>query len=192
MGDPVTTAIVIGAGTMQARSQIAAGKAQQNAANFNALVNERNAEIAEQQGEQIKLRSEQDILTFSKNFNRLQATTQQAFRYNGFQASSGTAMLVAMENAKEADKEIAMQRYNALVGQREASESALEQRMRADLQRSQGAAAAKAGRQAAIGTLLQTGANVAAMNKIAPSSSPSTTTSSAPFGGTGGYGAGNR
>lgn len=163
MGDPVTTALVIGSGVMSARAQIAAGKAQQNAANFNAQVSERNAKISEQEGEQIRLRSEEDILAFSKNFNKLQAATQQAFRYNGFQASSGTALLVAMENAKEADKEIARQRYNALVGQREASESAVEQRMRADLQRSQGAAVAKAGRQAAAGTLLQTAAKVKGM-----------------------------
>lgn len=156
MGDPVTmAAVAVGGSLLSARATLQAGKAQQNAANFNALVSERNAMKAEQEGEQIRLKSEQDILAFSRNFNRLQASTQQSFRYNGFVATSGTPLRVALENAQQADEEIAARRYNAEVAQLQASESALEQRMAADLERMTGAAAAKAARTQAMGTLLQ-------------------------------------
>jgi hypothetical protein len=90
----------------------------------------------------------------------------QAFRYNGFVATGGTPLKVAMENARQADEEIAMRRYNAAIGQQQALESATEARMQADLNRLYGAQASQASYYQAGSTLLSgasRGAQIQAM-----------------------------
>lgn len=154
MGDPVTIGLIVASTAASAKASLDAGKAQQNAANFNAEVSERNAKAAEEQADVIKRNSELDIQKFSKDFGRLQASTQQAFRYNGFVATGGTPLKVARENAMEADQEIATRRYNAEVGQREQRESAVESRMQASLSRVTGDQARKASYYQAAGSLL--------------------------------------
>ena len=190
MGDPVTTALVIGSGVMTARGQIAAGKAQQNAANFNAQVSERNADIADQKAVVSNINTGLQKKQFAKEFGRAQARTQQAYRYNGFVASSGTPALVALEQAAEADEQLALMEYEGKLREQGFQEEAAEFRMTAGMQRASGAAAAKTARQQAFGTLLQTGAMVGGM-KGSSSSQTTSTSGSAPFGGVGGYGAGN-
>jgi len=156
MADPVTLAIGAAAGSalLSAKAALDAGKAQQRASEFNAAVNERNAQIAEQEGEQLKLASELQIRDFSKSFDRLQASTMQAFRYNGFVATGGTPLRVALENAKQADEEIAMRRFQASIGQQQAAESATAERMQAGLNRMYGQQARKASYYQAGSSLL--------------------------------------
>lgn len=154
MGAPVAIAAVAASSLLSAKSALESGKAQQRANEFNAQVQERNAKVSEQQAELIRQKSELDIQRFQSNFDRLQATTQQAFRYNGFVATGGTPLKVAMENAREADEEIAARRYNASVGQQQALESATESRMQADLNRLYGRQARTASYYQAAGSLL--------------------------------------
>ena len=165
MGDPVTAAIAIGASSaMTARSQIAAGKAQQNASNFNALVDERNADIAEQNKVLANINAGLQKKEFSKQFGRAMASTQQAYRYNGVVASSGTPALIALEMAQEADDQVALIEYEGRLKEQGFSEEATELRAGAAARRASGAAAAKAGRQAAMGTLLKAGATIGQMD----------------------------
>lgn len=164
MGDPVTTALIVGSGVMTARGQIAAGKARQNAANFNAQVSERNADIAEQKAVVSNINTGLQKKQFAKEFGRAQARTQQAYRYNGFVATGGTPALVALEQAAEADEQLAMLEYEGKLKEQGFQEEAAEFRMTAGMQRAEGAAAAKMGRQQAFGTLLQTGATVGMMS----------------------------
>tara|TARA_R110002020_G_scaffold71209_1_gene184176 strand:- start:2447 stop:2929 length:483 start_codon:yes stop_codon:yes gene_type:complete len=135
----IASAVIGGIGAMQE------GKAQAKAYRYNASINERNAKVAEQEGEQLVYQTEIDLLGFEKRFENLQAATQQSFRYNGWIADSGTALKVAMANANEADEEIATQRYNAQVGKQQKTESALEQRMQANLNNMYASSARKAG-----------------------------------------------
>ena len=156
MGDPVTIAIASGVGSsvMGAKAAADAGRAQQKAHDYNAQINERNAKVAEQEGARNRFLAELDLMRAREDFRNLQGATQQAFRYNGFMGNTGTAYLVAMENANEFDRDAEMARYNARVGEEQAKESALQERMQADLNRMYGRAAAKAGRTRAMGTLL--------------------------------------
>ena len=165
MGDPVTAAIAIGAsGVMTARGQIAAGKAAQNAANFNALVDERNADIADQNKILAGINTGLQKKSFAKEFGRAMASTQQAYRYNGVVASSGTPALIALEMAKDADDQVAMIEYEGRLKEQGFTEQATEMRFGAQARRAEGAAAAKAGRQAAAASLLKTAATIGQMD----------------------------
>lgn len=177
MGDPVTAAIAIGAsGVMTARNQIAAGKSRQNAANFNALVDERNADIADQNKILAGINTGLQKKMFAKEFGRAMASTQQAYRYNGVVASSGTPALIALEMAQEADDQVALIEYEGRLKQQGFSEEATELRAGAAARRAEGAAAAKAGRQAAYGSLLQSAATIGQMNFKGPRIDPSRAT----------------
>lgn len=136
--------------------ELSAGKQQQAAYNYNSDINERNAQVAEQQGEQLIFQEEQNIVDFRKQFDDLQAATSQAFRYNGWIASEGTPLKVALANAQEADEEIATRRYNAKVGRAELNEQGTQERMQGTLNRMYGKAARTAGKARAASSLIQT------------------------------------
>lgn len=163
MADPITATVVATSSLLSARSALAEGAAARAAGQFNAQMSERNARVAEQQAEQIKRSAEFDINRFRDNFSELQATSAQAFRYNGFVATGGTPLQVLLNNAREADEEIAMRRYNASIGEQQALESATEQRLQGRLQRMQGAAAQTASYYRAAGSLLAGAAQIKAM-----------------------------
>lgn len=166
MADPVTAvamAAQAGSSLLSARSAIAEGTAARTAGEFNAQMSERSAKIAEQQAEQIKRASEFDIARFREDFSDIQASTGTAFRYNGFIATSGTPLQVLLDNAQEADEEIALRRYNASIDQQAALESATEQRLAARLERMRGAQAQRAGYFRAASSLLSAGSKIAQM-----------------------------
>lgn len=133
-----------------------AGKQEQAAYNYNTDINERNADVAEQQGEQLVFQEEQNIVDFRKQFDDLQAATSQAFRYNGWIAAEGTPLKVALANAQEADEEIATRRYNAKVGRAELNEQATQERMQGQLNRMYGKAANIRGKARAAASLINT------------------------------------
>ena len=136
--------------------ELSAGKQQQAAYNYNSDINERNAQVADTQAEQLVFQEEQNIVDFRKQFDDLQAATQQAFRYNGWIANEGTPLKVALANAQEADEEIATRRYNAKVGREELKEQGTQERMQGTLNRMYGKAARTAGRARAVGSLIST------------------------------------
>jgi hypothetical protein len=163
MADPVTATLVAGTSLLSASAAVQQGAAARAAGQFNANMAERNAKVAEQQAEQIKRSSEFDINRFRDNFADLQATAAQAFRYNGFVATGGTPLQVLLDNAREADTEIALRRYNASIGEQQALESATEQRLQGRLDRMMGRSAQKASYYQAAGSLLRGGAQIAGM-----------------------------
>ena len=115
--------------------QIQAGKDAKAAHDYNAQVADRNALVAEQQAEQLRLREEVQIVQFRKDFRKFSDAQAQAFRYNGWVASDGTPLKVALASAAEAEQEVSARRYNAALGEQALEESALEQRMSGNLQR---------------------------------------------------------
>lgn len=143
--------------------ELQAGKQEQAAYNYNSDINERNAQVAEQQGEQLVFQEEQNIVDFRKQFDDLQAATSQAFRYNGWIASEGTPLKVALANAQEADEEIATRRYNAKVGRAELNEQGTQERMQGQLNRMYGRAANIRGKARAAASLIQTASSFASV-----------------------------
>jgi len=143
--------------------ELQAGKQEQAAYNYNTDINERNADVSEQQGEQLVFQEEQNIVDFRKQFDDLQAATSQAFRYNGWIASEGTPLKVALANAQEADEEIATRRYNAKVGRAELNEQATQERMQGQLNRMYGRAANIRGKARAAASLIQTASSFASV-----------------------------
>ena len=152
---PIAMAATAGSSLLSAQSAIAEGKAQFRAAKYNAEIAERNAKIAEQEADLIQRSSEYEIANFRKQFKFLSASTGNALRYNGFDASSGTGYLVQKEMAKEADTEIAARRYNATVQSQRALNQAEELRMQGELGIAMGRYARSAGRYAAAGEMLR-------------------------------------
>lgn len=156
MADPVTIALVAAGASavVGASGALAQGKQQQAAYNYNADINERNAKAADQQAEQVIFNEELEIVRFRNEFDDLQAATAQAQRYNGWIAEEGTPLKVALQNAIEADEEVATRRYNAKVGAQQIREGGVQERMQANLNRMYGTAARRASRYQAAGSLL--------------------------------------
>ena len=160
MGAPAIAAgAAVGSSLLSARATIQAGKAQAAAADFNAQVTERNAQTAQIDKRSARLGSELAIQQFQNEFQRLQATTGSVLRKNGFDTSGGTPALIALENARQADLEIAARRFNASVESQAFDEVSVEQDLQASLTRMEGAAASKAARTRAAATLLGGGSS---------------------------------
>jgi len=148
-------------GTLKAVGAYQQGRAQAAANDYNADINERNAQVAEQQIQQLQLREDEKIVKFREDYKKFSDAQSQAFRHNGWIASSGTPLKVALASAAEAEEEISTRKYNAKLGVQSLNESALEQRMSGNLQRMYGASAKRAGIIGA-GTSLLGGAGNAA------------------------------
>ena len=146
-----------------AAATFAAGKQQKSAYDYNAQLDERNAQAKEIQAEVFKRNSDLQIQKFQKDFRRLNDATSQAFRKNGFVATGGTPLLVALENAQNADEEIAIRQYNASVGEQQIQESAVNDKLSANLNRMYGKAAQMSAVIGAGKTLLSGASNIASM-----------------------------
>tara|TARA_B100001093_G_scaffold408819_1_gene397732 strand:- start:43 stop:531 length:489 start_codon:yes stop_codon:yes gene_type:complete len=155
--------LLIASTAVSAIGAIQAGKDQKRAYDYNAQINERNAKANDQAADQLVLQNEVDVKRFRNDFDDLQASTSQAFRYNGWMADTGTPLKVALANAQQADEEVATMRYNAKVGKQELKEQGVQQRMQANLNRMYGRNAARAGKFQAMGSLLSGGYKYATM-----------------------------
>jgi len=151
---------VIGA-VSSASGAVAEGQAQSDAYNYNADINERNAKVAEQQADQLVRREEEKIVKFQKDFRKFSDAQSQAFRYNGWIASEGTPLKVALASAQEAEEEIATRRYNATIEAGQLEESATQERLQANLNRMYGRSARRSGQIKAGTSLLGAAADVA-------------------------------
>ncbi len=155
--DPIKIALSVASTAASAMSSVAQGNAQAAAFNYNAQVNERNAVAADNASDQLYHTEKVKIEKFKNDFERLQAATNQGFRYNGWIAEGGTPLLVALANASEADDEIAIRDFNARVGKQELEEEGVQQRMSAELNRMYADQARTAGMMGAGQSLLSGG-----------------------------------
>ena len=169
MADPVTAMVAVGMTASVGGSYMAykgakkAGKMEQQAQEYNAKVAERNSKVARLSKEITKKQTDLNILDFQKDFDKFQRATSQAYRVNGFQADTGTPLVVALENAYEAEKEIAIQQYNSKVKESQLEEQAIQGGMQADLNRMYGDQARTRGKYQAYGSLLSGASNLASM-----------------------------
>ena len=110
MANPyVAAGVAIGSAVIQAKQQKALGK-------YNQQVSERNAQIAEQEANQIGQQAEFDIARFDQKFRQAEGAVAVAVAKSGAVAGSGTAARIAESNALEAEMERKITRYNADIG----------------------------------------------------------------------------
>ena len=137
------TALAVGSfglSAAQASQQSATGK-------YNQSIQNRNAQIADQEAQQIEKQKEFDIQRFDKNFAQLQSQATTRILKSGADLS-GTGLRVLRSNAEEAEVERNVIEYNSQV-------AASQRREARNLYRIQGQFAAQQGRQAAMTTLFK-------------------------------------
>lgn len=123
-------AAVVGAlGFAQYQQQGAIGK-------YNQQIQNRNAEVAKQQGDQIEKQAEFDIAQFDKDFTKVQATAKTNIFKSGADLS-GTGLRILRANAEEAELQRQTIRYNAAIGKANAIERSNFYTMQGDLARQQ-------------------------------------------------------
>jgi hypothetical protein len=149
MAPAVPYLVVGGLGAMQYQQQGAAGK-------YNQAIQNRNAQIAEQEAAQIEKQLEFDIARFDQKFQQLQGQTTTRIAKTGADFS-GTGLRVLRANAEEAEKERNIMEYNAKIGQARKFEEA-------NFFRIQGQVARQTARTAQMGTIMSTGTSLLGMS----------------------------
>jgi hypothetical protein len=134
-----------GLGVAQYQQQGAAGK-------YNQSVQNRNAQIAEQEAAQMEKQLEFDIARFDQRFQQLQGQTTTRILKTGADLS-GTGLRVLRANVEQSEIEKNIMEYNSKIGQAKKFEEA-------NFFRIQGQVARQQARSAQISTLMQTGTSL--------------------------------
>jgi len=135
-------------GYAQYQQQGAAGK-------YNQSIQNRNAQIAEQEAAQIDKQLEFDIARFDEKFSQLQGQTTTKILKTGAELG-GTGLKILRSNAQQAEIEKNIMDYNAKIGQARKFEEA-------NFARIQGEVARQTARTAQLGTITQTGTSLLRM-----------------------------
>ena len=149
MAPAVPYLIVGGLGAMQYQQQGAAGK-------YNQAIQNRNAEIATQEAQQIEKQLEFDISRFDQKFQQLQGQTNTRIAKTGADFS-GTGLRILRANAEQAEVEKNIMEYNAKIGQARKFEEA-------NFFRIQGQVARQTARTAQMSTIMSTGTSLLGMS----------------------------
>tara|TARA_R100001126_G_scaffold9371_1_gene4765 strand:- start:234 stop:713 length:480 start_codon:yes stop_codon:yes gene_type:complete len=150
----MATALMVAGTAMTVQGQLAAGKAAQKAANYNASIAERNADAARIQGENIERLNKIKEIQDRKKFKELNDQTQMQYRGQGWLATTGTPLKRLMQNALRFEQDLEIQEYNTRVRKQQADEIATNLRLDAQLKRMEGKAARIISKYQAAGTLL--------------------------------------
>ena len=118
-----TAAVVSYQGYQQAASNARA------AGDYNKRVYEYRAKVTEQDIEIIRRKNEQDKYYFDKDFNKYQSQTVVAYLKNGVSLEGGTPYKVLKQNYDDAQYSKDIMDYNASIGQKNAEDNALFERM---------------------------------------------------------------
>ena len=137
-----------GLGVAQYQQQGATGK-------FNQAVQNRNAQISEQEAAQMEKQLEFDLARFDQQFDKIQgATTTSVLKSGAVLEGSGLRLLRA--NAVEAELQKNIMEYNSKVGQAKKMEEA-------NFYRIQGQIARQQAKSAQLSTLFSTGTSLLTM-----------------------------
>ena len=145
-----TAAIVAvgGLGVAQYQQQGAAGK-------YNQSVQNRNAQLSEQEAAQMAKQLEFDLVRFDQNFKQLQGQTTTRIAKTGADFT-GTGLKILRANVEESELQKNIMEYNSKVGQAKKIEEA-------NFYRIQGQVARQQARSAQISTLFSTGTSLLSM-----------------------------
>jgi hypothetical protein len=135
---PFLPYVSAGLSVVQAANQNAAGK-------YNQQVYNRNAQIAEQEREQLEKQNEVDLQKFDQKFGQLQGETKTKILTSGADLS-GSGLRILHNNDTQAQLERNTITYNSKIAQQSKFNEA-------NFARIQGGVARQAGKAAAIGTL---------------------------------------
>lgn len=138
-----------GLGVAQYQQQGATGK-------FNQAVQNRNAQISEQEAAQMEKQLEFDLARFDQQFDKIQGTTTTSVLKSGA-ALEGTGLRLLRTNAVEAELQKNIMEYNSKVGQAKKMEEA-------NFYRIQGQMARQQAKSAQISTLFSTGTSLLTMS----------------------------
>ena len=153
-------AAVVGAvGVAQYQQQGAIGK-------YNQAVQNRKAAVLEQESKQIEKQTEFDIAQFDKKFVQLEGTTKTNLAKSGVVQGSGTAYRIQMQNAREAELQRNIMRYNSKVAANRKMEEASFARISGNLARQQA-------KLAQINTIASTGTSLLTMSSGSPTKTDS-------------------
>jgi hypothetical protein len=137
-----------GLGVAQYQQQGATGK-------FNQAVQNRNAQVSEQEAAQMQKQLEFDLSRFDQQFSKIQGQTNVSIAKSGA-ALEGTGLRVLRANAVEAELQKNIMEYNSQVGQARKMEEA-------NFYRIQGQVARQQARSAQMSTLFSTGTSLLSM-----------------------------
>jgi hypothetical protein len=133
--------IVLGTTIVQAQQQNAIGK-------YNQSIQNRNAQIADQEAAAIDKQTEYKLGAFNKDYERFVGRTTVSTAKAGVQQGSGTSLRIEMANATEAELQRNLIEYDGGVAKARKFEEG-------NFYRIQGEMARTTGRMAAMGTLFQ-------------------------------------
>jgi hypothetical protein len=133
--------IVLGSSIIQAQQQNAISK-------YNQAIQNRNAQIAEQEAGAIDKRTEFQLGQFDKDYQRFVGKTEVSIAKAGIQQESGTALRIAMKNAEEAEIQKNVIQYEGDVAKARKFEESNFYRIQGDMAR-------QTGRIAVMGTLFK-------------------------------------
>lgn len=138
-----------GLGVAQYQQQGATGK-------FNQSVQNRNAQISEQEAAQMEKQLEFDLARFDQQFGKIQGTTTTSVLKSGA-TLEGTGLRLLRTNAVEAQLQKNIMEYNSKVGQAKKMEEA-------NFYRIQGSIARQQAKSAQLSTLFSTGTSLLTMS----------------------------
>ena len=144
------TAVVSAIGAAQFQQQGAIGR-------YNQAVQNRNAQVKEQEAQILDDKLNLELSQFDKSFRKLQGTQVVNTLKSGAEFS-GTARNIQLSNLYEAEVEKDIARYNTEIGKSRRFEEA-------NFARISGEVARQSARLAQIGTLSQTGTSLLTMSK---------------------------
>ena len=145
----VAQVATVALGYAQYKQQGAAGK-------YNQAIQNRNAEIATQEAQQIEKQLEFDIARFDEKFEQLQGQTTTRIAKTGADYS-GTGLKILRANARQGEIEKNIMEYNAKIGQARKFEEA-------NFFRIQGQVARQQAKSAQLSTLMSTGTSLLGMS----------------------------
>ena len=137
---------------------VAQYQAQGSIGKYNQAVQNRSAQVAEQEAQAIEQQKAFDLAQFDKEFRKLEGETKVSFAKSGVVQGSGTSYRIEMANAKEAQLQKNIINYNANI----ATSRKLEE---ANFARISGQIARNAARLAQISTIAQTGTSLLSMSQ---------------------------
>ena len=146
------TAVVAAIGAAQFQQQGALGK-------YNQAVNNRNAQVLEQQAQTIDNQVNFDLAQFDKEFKKIEGETKVNLAKSGVVQGSGTAWKIQASNKREAELQKEIMKYNAQIAKSQAIE-------KANFARISGEVARQQSKLAQIGTIAQTGTSLLSMNNF--------------------------
>jgi len=97
--------------------------------NYNQQVQERNAQVKEQEAAQVEKQLEFDLVRFDQQFERLEGETTTAILKSGADLS-GSGLRVLRYNAEQAELQKDIMEYNAKIGQSQKMEYKLGNKLR--------------------------------------------------------------